>query len=131
MPGLSRKRYAIIVGAPLLFMVVIPQLIVNASRLQQPIRGPVNPLGMAEILLLLLILLPMTASRLRNLALSPFAAALLLAPLINIALLVLALSAPAAWGRHRTFDSSGRIIATIVISCMLLIVALNVLPGRL
>jgi len=127
MPGLSRRRYGMFAGGLLMLLVIIPQLIVNISRLRPQLPGPVMALGMAELGILLLVLMPLTASRMKHLALKPVWAALLLLFPFNLGLLLLAFSGQAGWGRNRTLDRSGKIIAAACIGFVSLIVVMNLI----
>lgn len=125
MPGLSRRRYGIVAGAFLMLFVFVPLVIVNISRLRQQLPGPVMAVGIAELVILLLVLVPLTVSRMRNLGLNPVWAAVLFLFPFNLGLLVLAFSGQAGWGRDRTLDHSGRIIAAVCLGFVVLTVAIN------
>lgn len=127
MPGLSRRRYGIVAGAFLMLFVFVPQVIVNISRLRQQLPGPVMAVGIAELVILLLVLVPLTALRMSNLALKPVWAALLFLFPFNLGLLVLAFSGQAGWGRNRTLDQSGTIIAAVCLGFLVLTVAINLI----
>lgn len=127
MPGLSRHRYCIFAGGLLMLFVFVPQLFVNISRLRQQLPGPVMALGMAELVILLLVLVPLTALRMSNLALKPVWAALLFLFPFNLGLLLLAFSGQAGWGRDRTLDHSGRIIAAVCLGFVVLTIGINLI----
>ncbi|MFM8474354.1 MAG: hypothetical protein ACKOEO_00975 [Planctomycetaceae bacterium] len=107
MPGLNRRRYGICVGGLLTLLGTLPQLIVNISGVQQPLPGQVDTFGMAAMVLLLGVFVPLTVLRIRNLGLNPLWAALLFLFPFNLGLLLLAFSGQAGWGRNRTLDRSG------------------------
>lgn len=127
MPGLSRRGYGICVGGLLMLLGTLPQLIANISGLQQPLPGQVDTFGMAAMGLMLLVFVPLTALRMSNLALKPVWAALLFLFPFNLGLLVLAFSGQAGWGRNRTLDQSGRIIAAVCLGFLVLTVAINLI----
>jgi hypothetical protein len=122
MPGLSRRSYGIIAGGLLFGLVLLPAVVSELVTVRQ---GATFQIGLAEVLLLLIVLLPMTASRMKNMAMNRLYAALLLVPPVTILVLLLAFSAPTAWRQHRTFDTASTLITTTFIASLLLVVWLQ------
>lgn len=118
MPGLGRGGYGLIAGSLLFMLLLLPAVVVELVTVR---RGATFQIGLAEVLLLLIVLLPLTASRMKNMAMNRLYSALLLVPPVTLVVLLLAFTAPTAWRRHRTFDTASTLIATTFVASLLLL----------